>query len=129
MANTIDDLRNHLFETLAALKDKDAPMELDRARTVADVARVLVDSAKVEVEFLKVTQAVKSTDFLPVTYRPSIAERIASVPGPGPAPPVGERCVLCGCKLTTAYLIERGLCGTCSDRPEAKPLKAAGARR
>lgn len=68
MANTknkIDDLRNHLFETLEALKDDDKPMELDRARAIADVAKVLVESAKVEVAFLKVTGAAKSTDFLP----------------------------------------------------------------
>lgn len=63
--NKIDDLRNHLFETLEALKDTDTPMDLDRARAVADVARVIVDSAKVEVDFLKVTGATKSTDFLP----------------------------------------------------------------
>lgn len=65
MRNKIDDLRNHLFETLEALKDKDEPMDLDRARAVADVARVIVDSAKVEVDFLKVTGAVRSTGFLP----------------------------------------------------------------
>lgn len=63
--NKIDDLRNHLFETLEALKDDEKPMDLDRARAVAEVARVIVDSAKVEVDFLKVTGAVKSTDFLP----------------------------------------------------------------
>lgn len=63
--NKIDDLRNHLFEVLEALKDKDEPMDLDRARAVADVARVLVDSAKVEVAFLKVTGALRSTNFLP----------------------------------------------------------------
>lgn len=63
--NKINDLRNHLFETLEALKDPDKPMELDRAKAVADVARVIVDSAKVEVDFLKVTGAAKSTDFLP----------------------------------------------------------------
>jgi hypothetical protein len=65
MKNKIDDLRNHLFETLEALKDKEDPMDLDRARAVADVARVIVDSAKVEVDFLKVTGAVRSTGFLP----------------------------------------------------------------
>lgn len=63
--NKIDDLRNHLFETLEALKDKDDPMEVDRARAVAEVARVIVDSSKVEVDFLKVTGASQSTDFLP----------------------------------------------------------------
>lgn len=63
--NKIEDLRNHLFEALEALKDPDKPMELDRARAVADVAKVIVESAKVEVDFLKVTGAAKSTGFLP----------------------------------------------------------------
>lgn len=63
--NKIDDLRNHLFETLEALKDPDKPMELDRAKTIADVARVLVESAKVEVQFLEVSGALKSTGFMP----------------------------------------------------------------
>ncbi len=55
MKNKIEDLRNHLFETLEALKDKDAPMEIARAKAVAEVAKVIVDTAKVEVEFIKVT--------------------------------------------------------------------------
>lgn len=63
--HNIEGLRIHLFDTLEALKDKDKPMELDRARAVADIARVLVDSAKVEVDFLKVTGALRSTSFLP----------------------------------------------------------------
>lgn len=65
MKNKIDDLRNHLFETLEALKDEDKPMDLARAKAVADVAKVIVESAKVEVDFLKVTGAVRSTGFLP----------------------------------------------------------------
>jgi len=63
--HNIEGLRIHLFDTLEALKDKEQPMELDRARAVADVARVIVDSAKVEVDFLKVTGALRSTSFLP----------------------------------------------------------------
>lgn len=35
------------------------------AMAVADVAKVIVDSAKVEVAFLKVTGALRSSDFLP----------------------------------------------------------------
>ena len=77
--NKIDDLRNHLFATLEALRDEDKPMELARAAAVADVARVIVDSAKVEVAFLKVTGALKSTDFLPdgdeKPARPTLAAR------------------------------------------------------
>lgn len=65
MQNKIDDLRNHLFATLEALQDDEKPMDLARAKAIADVAKVIVDSAKVEVDFLKVTGAVKSTDFLP----------------------------------------------------------------
>ena len=45
--NKIDDLRNHLFETLEMLKDPDCPMDLERAKTIADVAQVIVNSAKV----------------------------------------------------------------------------------
>ncbi len=51
----IDQLRSHLMDTLAALRDRDNPMEPDRARAVAQVAGVLVDTAKVEIEYLKVT--------------------------------------------------------------------------
>lgn len=65
MKNKIDDLRNHLFETLEALKDEDKPMDVDRARAIAEVSRVIVDSAKIEVNFLKVTGALRCTDFLP----------------------------------------------------------------
>ena len=134
MANTIDDLRSHLFDTLTALKDKEHPMELDRARAVADVAKVLVDSAKVEVDFLKVTGAVQSTKFLPVADTPRVPAGRRLTPGeavlhPGAlaSTPAGDHCVLCGCRLTTPYLIEQGLCGSCSDRPEAKSLKRKSA--
>ncbi len=80
MKNKIDDLRNHLFETLEALKDEEKPMELDRAKAIADVARVIVESAKVEVAFLEVTGALQSTDFLSVESKPTPAPRqIAAV--------------------------------------------------
>lgn len=51
--NKISDLRDHLFETLEALKDPDNPMALDRAKAVCDVAQVLINSAKVEVDLVK----------------------------------------------------------------------------
>lgn len=65
MQNKIDDLRNHLFATLEALRDKEHPMELDRAKTIADVAQVIINSAKVEVDFIEATGA-KGTGFVPV---------------------------------------------------------------
>ena len=57
MKNKISDLRNHLFETIERLKDEEKPMDLDRARAVAEVADRIIDSAKVEVKFMEVTGA------------------------------------------------------------------------
>lgn len=49
----IDQVREHLMQTLADLRNREQPMEVDRARAVAQVASVLVDTARVEVEYLK----------------------------------------------------------------------------
>lgn len=65
MKNKIGDLRDHLFEVIEGLKDKESPMDIDRARAVAEVAKVLIDSAKVEVEHLKVTGAAAGSGFIP----------------------------------------------------------------
>ena len=51
--NRLSDLRNHLFETIEALKDEEKPMDLDRARAIGDVAQVIINSAKTEVELVK----------------------------------------------------------------------------
>lgn len=51
----ITQLRQHLMDTLADLRDRTNPMEPDRARAVAQVAGVLVDTAKVEIDYLKAT--------------------------------------------------------------------------
>ena len=59
----INALREHLMETLASLRDRDNPMEPDRARAIGQVASVLIESAKVEVDFLRVTHSDRS-DFL-----------------------------------------------------------------
>lgn len=65
MRNKIEDLRNHLFATLEALADDENPMDLDRAKAIAEVAQVVINSAKVEVDYLKVTGETHGTDFLP----------------------------------------------------------------
>lgn len=58
---TISDLRNALFETIEAVKS--GKMEIERAKTISDLAQVIVNTAKVEVEFAKATDATGS-DFL-----------------------------------------------------------------
>lgn len=37
------------------MSDKSNPMELERARVIADVAQVIVNTAKVEVDFVRAT--------------------------------------------------------------------------
>lgn len=69
MKNKIEDLRNHLFETLEALRDDDKPMDIDRAKTIATVAQVIVNSAKVENEFIKATGGTGS-GFIPEQLPP-----------------------------------------------------------
>jgi hypothetical protein len=68
----IEQLRTHLMETLAALKDRANPMEPDRARAVAQVAGVLVDTARVEVEYLKVTNQDVSNFLQPKPVDPAL---------------------------------------------------------
>lgn len=97
MPKTIDELRDHLFETLQALKREKDPMDIQRAQAIANVANAIIESAKVEVNFLKVTGALKSTGFLPSDDDPKIPglppspraqeeadrlKRIAATPGP-----------------------------------------------
>src|SRR5258707_10796433 len=55
--NKISDLRDHLFETLEALKDTGKPMDLERARVISDVAQTIINTAKVEVDLVKAVSA------------------------------------------------------------------------
>lgn len=62
--NTITTLRTHLFETLAALRDKENPMDIDRAKAVCLVAKEINDTARVEVDYLRVTGNQAESGFL-----------------------------------------------------------------
>jgi hypothetical protein len=81
--NTMTDLRNHLFEVMEALKDKEKPMELARAKAVCEAAQVLVDSAKVEVQFLNAIDASEATEFFDMHH---IEERRSLAAGMPPEP-------------------------------------------
>jgi hypothetical protein len=61
--NKIDDLRNHLFETIEMLKEGE--MDLDTARGISQVAQVIVNVTKLEVDFVK-NVAGMGTGFIPV---------------------------------------------------------------
>ena len=69
--STITDMREHLMQTLASLRDRENPMDVDRARAVAQVASVLVDSAKVEVDYIKATGSTSDSLFIsPLSANP-----------------------------------------------------------
>lgn len=70
MKNKLPDLRNHLFATIEALLDPDKPMDLERAKTVADVAQVVVNSAKVECDFIKVVGEITGADITGTGFIP-----------------------------------------------------------
>jgi hypothetical protein len=72
MKNKIEDLRNHLFATLEALQDEEKPMEIARAKAIADVAQTIINSAKVEVDFLQATGQKRGSAFLDRETRPAL---------------------------------------------------------
>lgn len=61
--NRMSDLRDHLFVTLEALADNEKPMDLDRAKTVCEVAQTIINSAKVEVDLLRTIGSEQSSEF------------------------------------------------------------------
>lgn len=82
--NKIDDLRDHLFETIEALKDEDKPMDLDRAKAISDVAQTIINSAKVEVELVKAVGGTAGSKSLAHQEEsrelPNIANELKRVP-------------------------------------------------
>lgn len=64
MKNKIEDLRNHLFAALEGLADGEKPMEIERAKAIADVGRVIIETAKAEVAFLQATKRRDGTGFV-----------------------------------------------------------------
>ncbi|SFD66822.1 hypothetical protein SAMN05660831_02058 [Thiohalospira halophila DSM 15071] len=68
MKNKMDDLRDHLFESLERLRDADDTETLDRetrkAKSINDTAARLIDSAKAEVEYLEATGQDSGSAFL-----------------------------------------------------------------
>lgn len=64
MKHTIEELRGELFSTLKALRDPEKPMDLDRAKVIAQVGQTIIDSARTEVEFMKVAGG-QGTGFIP----------------------------------------------------------------
>lgn len=74
--NKLQDLRNHLFDTLERLTDAEKPMEIDRAKAIAQVAGKLIDSAKIEVKYLELTGQENSGEFFPAENPADTRKRV-----------------------------------------------------
>ena len=65
MKNSIEDLRNHLFETIELLKD--GKMETGTAKAITNAAQGILNSAKIEVDFIKAMGGIgEGTGFIPL---------------------------------------------------------------
>ena len=69
MKNSLNDLRNHLFETIERLKlanDPDADekerISIEHAQAIADIGDVIVRSVKLEVDALKIISNSQNPD-------------------------------------------------------------------
>ena len=79
MENNADALYTTIFETIAALKDKKEPMDLDRARAISGAIQTAVNLAKVEVDHIRATSGngtsffnVASKNVLPIGTQPKV---------------------------------------------------------
>ena len=60
--NKIQDLRNHLFETIELLKDKE--IDINTALAIATVSESIINTAKVKVQYLKAIESNNKSLFL-----------------------------------------------------------------
>lgn len=87
----ITHLRNHLFDALDGLSDKDHPMDIARAEAIAKVAQAMIHSCKVENDYVKLSGAIGS-GFIPELPRAlpapgvngaAVGESTVTSPAPG----------------------------------------------
>lgn len=55
MSHNINDLYDTMFATLKSLRDKDNPMDIDRAKAICEVGQVIVNTAKVEIDHMRLS--------------------------------------------------------------------------
>lgn len=76
--NDIAALRSHLFNTLAALQDKENPMDIERAKAVCEVGTVIINTAKAEIDFARVNGSVDTQFF----HKPNANQPTLPAPKP-----------------------------------------------
>ncbi len=74
--NKLQDLRDHLFETLEKLKDEEQPMEVERARAVAEVSHAIINTAKLELRWLELKGQEAESEFLAPKQLPCVPKSV-----------------------------------------------------
>lgn len=82
MKNKMEDVRNHLVETMEALNDRDATPEdqkraVDRAKAMSGVANSFIESVKIEIQAIRLADEV---GMLPVSVAPPVITERADTP-------------------------------------------------
>lgn len=79
-SNDITELRTHLFDTIREMRQPGA--DIERARTVADLAQTVINSVKVEIEHMKITGG-NGSGFIPdaTTKLPGTTTRTHRIKG------------------------------------------------
>lgn len=76
--NKIQDLRDHLFETIEMLKEGNDKMPLEKAKAIADVSQVIINTAKLEIDFIRATDKLEghypSTGFIETDNRNALKQ-------------------------------------------------------
>ncbi|SFK75636.1 hypothetical protein SAMN05216302_101480 [Nitrosomonas aestuarii] len=85
--NNVDKLRDILFETLGDLKNKENPMDIERAKAISDVAQTIINTAKVEIDHARITGAPHTTRFI----AESVAQEQQELPKGGYIHKIGQR--------------------------------------
>lgn len=83
---TLSDLRAVLFDTLEQLRDKDKPMEIERARAISDISGRLIETAKVECEYIDLVGAQGASGFIENTSDHLQAQNRLQAAGAGEVP-------------------------------------------
>ena len=64
--NDINALRDALFDTLRGLRDKEKPLDIERAKAINETAQTIINSAKVEIDHMKLTGGNQGSGFIPI---------------------------------------------------------------
>ena len=81
MSQDITTLRSALFETLDGLRNKENPIEIERARAINEVAQTIINSAKVEIAYMQTT-GKQGSGFIPeLPAADEAGDKITAVPG------------------------------------------------